>query len=142
MKDLKIMATLDIKKNTMIKRIEVTEDLLKVIPIFFLQEKKNFDENKTITIDSSHLYSIGFGLVEDIAMALGIYDKAIKGTEDDPEGRAFSEEDTERILALHKYVVDNLFYIEALIHQYVTKGGLEVATYKTKDNEILFEKID
>lgn len=124
----------------MIKRIEVTEDLLKVIPIFLLQEKKNLDESKTITIDSSHLYSVGFGLVEDIAMALGIYDKAIKGTEDDPEGRAFSEEDTERILSLHKYVVDNIYYIESLIHQYIVKGGLEVGTYRCKDNEMIFEK--
>ena len=123
----------------MIKRIEVTEDLLKVIPIIFLQEKNGFD-NKTITIDSSHMYSIGFGLMEDLAMALGIYDRAIKGTEDDPEGKAFSEEDTNRILSLHKYIVDNLYYIEALIHQYVVKGGLEVGIYKTKDCEMIFEK--
>jgi alpha-D-ribose 1-methylphosphonate 5-triphosphate synthase subunit PhnI len=123
----------------MIKRIEVTEDLLKVIPIIFLQEKNGFD-NKTITIDSSHMYSIGFGLMEDLAMALGIYDRAIKGTEDDPEGKAFSEEDTNRILSLHKYIVDNLYYIEALIHQYVVKGGLEVGVYKAKDNELIFEK--
>lgn len=123
----------------MIKRIEVTEDLLKVIPIIFLQEKNGFD-NKTITIDSSHMYSIGFGLMEDLAMALGIYDRAIKGTEDDPEGKAFNEEDTNRILSLHKYIVDNLYYIETLIHQYVVKGGLEVGVYKTKDNEMIFEK--
>lgn len=124
----------------MIKRIEVTEDLLKVIPIIFLQEKTGFD-NKTITIDTSHIFSIGFGLMEDMAMALGIYDKAIKGTEDDPEGRAFSEEDTEYMLSLHKYVVDNIYYIETLIHQFVVKGGLEVGTYKCKDNEMIFEKI-
>lgn len=123
----------------MIKRIEVTEDLLKVIPIIFLQEKNGFD-NKTITIDTSHIFSIGFGLMEDMAMALGIYDRAIKGTEDDPEGKAFSEEDTEYMLSLHKYVVDNIYYIESLIHQYVVKGGLTVGTYKCKDNELIFQK--
>ena len=123
----------------MIKRIEVTEDLLKVIPIIFLQEKNVFD-NKTITIDTSHIFSIGFGLMEDMAMALGIYDRAIKGTEDDPEGKAFSEEDTEYMLSLHRYVVDNIYYIESLIHQYVVKGGLTVGTYKTKDNEMLWTK--
>ena len=128
-----------LRRIFMIKRIEVTEDLLKVIPIIFLQEKNGFD-NKTITIDSSHMYSIGFGLMEDLAMALGIYDRAIKGTEDDPEGKAFNEEDTNRILSLHKYIVDNLYYIEALIHQYVVKGGLEVGVYKTKDCEMIFEK--
>ena len=123
----------------MIKRIEVTEDLLKVIPIIFLQEKNGFD-NKTITIDTSHIFSIGFGLMEDMAMALGIYDRAIKGTEDDPEGKAFSEEDTEYMLSLHKYVVDNIYYIESLIHQYVVKGGLEKGVYKCKDNELIWEK--
>jgi len=121
----------------MIKRIEVTEDLLKVIPIIFLQEKNGFD-NKTITIDTSHIFSIGFGLMEDMAMALGIYDRAIKGTEDDPEGKAFSEEDTEYMLSLHKYVVDNIYYIESLIHQYVVKGGIKVGTYKCKDNELIW----
>lgn len=123
----------------MIKRIEVTEDLLKVIPIIFLQEKNGFD-NKTITIDTSHIFSIGFGLIEDMAMALGIYDRAIKGTEDDPEGKAFSKEDTEYMLSLHKYVVDNIYYIESLIHQYVVKGGLEKGVYKCKDNELIWEK--
>ena len=122
----------------MIKRIEVTEDLLKIIPIIFLQEKNGFD-NKTITIDTSHIFSIGFGLIEDMAMALGIYDRAIKGTEDDPEGKAFSEEDTEYMLSLHKYVVDNIYYIESLIHQFVVKGGLKVGVYKCKDNELIWE---
>lgn len=124
----------------MIKKIEVTEDLLKIIPIILLNEKVLMDGNKVISIDQSHLYSIGFGLVEDIAMALGIYDKAIKGTEDDPEGRAFSEEDTNRILSLHKYVVDNLYYIETLIHQFVVKGGLEVGEYYCKDNELIWSR--
>ena len=123
----------------MIKRLEITEDLLKVIPIIFIQEKVGFDD-KTVYVDSSHVFSVGMHLMEDMAMALGIYDRAIKGTEDDPEGKAFSEEDTEYMLSLHKYVVDNLYELETLIHQYVVKGGLEVATYRAKDNELLWEK--
>jgi len=122
----------------MIKRIEVTEDLLSVIPIIFLQTKGDNE----IFIDKTHVFSVGMHLLEDMAMALNIYDRAIKGTEDDPEGKAFPKEDTERMLALHKYVVDNLYYIESLIHQYAVKGGLTVGTYKAKDNELLWEKID
>lgn len=125
----------------MIKKIEITEDLLKVIPIIYLQEKTGF-ENKTVTIDTSHIFSIGFGLIEDMAMALGIYDKAIKGTEEDPEGRAFSKEDTEYMLSLHKYIVDNIYYIESLIHQFVVKGGLEVGIYAAKDNELIWKKLN
>ena len=125
----------------MIKRIEVTEDLLKVIPIIFVQQKigKTTDE-KTIYVDTTHVFSVGMHLLEDMAMALGIYDRAIKGTEDDPEGKAFNEEDTNYMLSLHKYVVDNLYYIETLIHQFVVKGGLEIGVYQCKDNELIWGK--
>lgn len=126
----------------MIVRIEVTEDLLKVIPIIYLQKDVDWDYN-TIYVRTDHIFSAGgLHLLEDMAMALGIYDKKIKGTEDDPEGAAFSDEDTEYMLKLHRYVVDNIFYIELLIHQYVTKGGLQVGVYKCKDNELIFEKCD
>ena len=124
----------------MIKRIEVTEDLLKVIPIIYLQENVRGIDDKEIKIDSNHLYNVGMHLLEDLSMALGIYDHAINGTEDDPEGRAFNDEDTERMLSLHKYVVENLYYIETLIHQYAANGGLQVGTYRCKDNELLWEK--
>jgi hypothetical protein len=126
----------------MIKRIEVTEDLLKVIPIIYLQENVRGIDDKEIKIDSNHLYNVGMHLLEDLSMALGIYGHAIKGTEDDPEGRAFNDEDTERMLSLHKYVVENLYYIETLIHQYAANGGLQVGVYKAKDNELLWTRED
>lgn len=124
----------------MIVRIEVTEDLLKVIPIIYWQKNVEWDYSEII-IRTDHIFSAGgLHLLEDMAMALNIYDRKIKGTEDDPEGAAFNEEDTERMLTLHKYVVDNIQYIESLIHQYITKGGLQVGVYKAKDNELIWEK--
>ena len=124
----------------MIVRIEVTEDLLKVIPIIYWQKNVEWDYSEII-IRTDHIFSAGgMHLLEDMAMALNIYDRKIKGTEDDPEGAAFNEEDTERMLTLHKYVVDNIQYIESLIHQYVTKGGLQVGTYKAKDNELIWTR--
>lgn len=124
----------------MIIRIEVTEDLLKVIPIIYWQKNVEWDYSEIIIRTDRIFNGAGFHLLEDMAMALGIYDKKIKGTEDDPEGAAFNEEDTERMLTLHKYVVDNIQYIESLIHQYVTKGGLQVGTYKAKDNELIWTR--
>lgn len=121
----------------MIKRIEITEDILKLIPVFFIQK----EGDDFIGVDRKWLLG-GMHLLEDLSMALGIYDHAIKGTEDDPEGRAFNDEDTERMLSLHKYVVENLYYIETLIHQYAANGGLQVGTYRCKDNEMIFEKCD
>jgi len=120
----------------MIIRLEITEDILKLLPIIYIQQKGDNE----ITIDKTHVFSIGMHLLEDISMALGIYDRAIKGTEDDPEGRAFNEEDTKYMLDIHKYITDNLYYIETLIHQYITKGGIEVGTYKAKDNELLWTR--
>ena len=120
----------------MIKRIEVTEDLLKLIPIIYLQTRGDNE----VVIDKTHIFSVGLHLLEDMSMALGIYDRAIKGTEDDPEGRAFSEEDTKYMLDLHKYIVDNIYYIESLIHQYAVNGGLSVGIYRAKDNELIWSK--
>lgn len=120
----------------MIIRINVTEDLLALIPIIFIQE----EGDDKVMIDKNHVFSVGMHLLEDMAMALNIYDRAIKGTEDDPEGKAFSEEDTKYMLDLHKYVTDNIYYIEMLIHQFAAKGGLQVGLYKCKDNELIFEK--
>ena len=122
----------------MIKRIEVTEDLLKLIPIFYIQVE---GDNK-ITIDRQQMFCIGNHLLEDMSMALGIFGRAIKGTEDDIEGRAFNEEDTKYMLDLHDYIVKNLYYIETLIHQYAVKGGLQVGTYACKDNEVIWYRED
>ena len=119
----------------MIKKIEVTDDLLKLIPTFYIQHEKD----NLVFVDKEWLFG-GTHLMEDMAMALGIYDRAIKGTEDDIEGKAFSEEDTEYMLNLHKYIKDNLYYIETLIHQFATKGGLTKGTYSCKDNELIWTK--
>jgi len=119
----------------MIIRLNITEDILKLIPVIMI----DVEGDDLITVNRKHLF-IGSHLLEDMSMALGIFDRAIKGTEDDPDGRAFNDEDTEYMLGLHKYIVDNLYYIETLIHQYVTKGGIEVGVYKAKDNDLIWEK--
>jgi len=120
----------------MIIRLNITEDLLKLIPIIYLQTRGDNE----IVIDKTHVFSVGLHLLEDMSMALGIYDRAIKGTEDDPEGRAFSEEDTKYMLDLHKYIVDNLYYIETLIHQFAAKGGISVGVYKAKDSDLIWTR--
>ena len=117
----------------MIKRIEITDEILKLIPIILI----NVEGDDKVVVDRSHMF-IGSHLMEDMAMTLGY--ESVNGTEDDAEGRAYSEEDTNHMLEVHKYIVDNLFYLETLIHQFVTKGGLEVGVYKAKDNELIWEK--
>ena len=119
----------------MIKKLKITEDILKVMPILLI-EPKGDDE---LVINRKHLYNVGFSAMEDIAMAIGIYDRRIKGTEEDSDGVAFSDEDTERILSIHNFIKENLFYLESLIHQYIIKGGIKVGTYKCKDNELIWQ---
>lgn len=116
----------------MIIRLKLTEEHLKLIPAFFIQEP---DEN-TISISKKWLFG-GSNLLEDLSYILGA--KPIKGTEEDSDGKAFSDEDTDHMLELANYIKDNLYYIETLIHQFATKGGIKEGEYKCKDNEAIWE---
>ena len=122
----------------MIITLNFKKDHLKLIPFFFVQE---FEDDK-VGIDTNIILNMGSHLLEDMAMILGLEDKALKNTQNDAEGRAFDEETEKYMLSLFDYIVDNFYYIETLIHQFVVKGGLTVGTYQAKDNELIWEKID
>ena len=122
----------------MIKRVNISEDILKLIPLFYLQQE---GDNK-IVLDKTHMFCLGNHLLEDMALALGLQDECIKGTENDPEGRAFSEEATERMLSLHQYLKDNFLEIESSIHQFAVKGGVTEGQYVCKDYELIWHKAD
>lgn len=116
--------------------INLTKEHLKLIPFFF--EQKEGDDK--IVYDKTHLYNLGSHLEEDLAMILGYNDSAIKGTEEDPDGKAFPDGVEKHMLDVHNYIVDNFFYIESLIHFYVTRGGLTDGEYVCKDNDLIWEK--
>lgn len=119
----------------MIKRITITDDLIKVLPLLYIQT----EGDDVVYINRKWLLG-GTHLLEDMSFALGIHDRGIAGTEDDAEGVAFNEDDTKMMMDLYQYVSDNLFYIESLIHQFSVKGGLTKGTYKCIDNELIWEK--
>ena len=120
----------------MVKKITLTKDHLKLIPFFLIQE--NDDEN--ICISKEQLFNLGSHLLEDMAMILGMEDKAIPNTSENEFGRAFEDETETYLLDLHNYLITNLSDIETLIHQYVTIGGLTEGTYKSLDNELIWTK--
>lgn len=120
----------------MLIKIKLTEEHLKLIPFIYLQE----EGDNEVKIDRTHLFCLGSHLMEDMAMILGYEDKAIEGTENDPEGRAYPDDVEEHMLGLYSYMRDNLFYVESLVHYYATKGGLTEGTYKCRANELLWEK--
>ena len=121
----------------MIKKITLTEDHLKLIPFFFIQE---FDDNE-VGVTKEQMFSLGSHLLEDMAMILGLMDKSIENTSESSYGRAFDDETEKYLLELHKYIVDNLLYIETIIHQFVIQGGITPGTYKSLDNVLIWEKI-
>lgn len=121
----------------MVKKITLTEDHIKLIPFFFIQE---FGDNE-IGVTKEQLFNLGSHLLEDMAMILGLSDKAINNTSYDADGRAFDDETEKYMLDLYNYIVDNLYYIELIIHQFVIKGGITAGTYKALDNELFWEKV-
>lgn len=122
----------------MIIRLKLNEDHLKLIPFFYINEVSD----EEIEISRNNLFNLNNRLLEDISMMLGLYDKAIENTKDDADGRAFDDETTQYMIDIYKYVNENLYYIETLIHQYVVKGGISVGTYKALDNELIWEKCE
>lgn len=118
----------------MIKRITLTEDHIKLISLLKFDED---EKNNFLVIDKYDPYMLS-GRLEDIALALGVFDKMIPGTENDADGGAFPDDVEKYLLDTHHYVVDNLKDIESLIHQFVFKGGLSAGTYKCIDNEMIW----
>ena len=120
----------------MIKRLTLTQEHIKLISLI------RFFENEDATllmIDKYDPYELS-GRLQDVALALGYQDKAIPGTEEDPEGAAFPDDIEEHLLDVHNYVVKNLYYIETLIHQMAFTGGITPGTYKCIDTEGVWTK--
>lgn len=122
----------------MVIKLTLTENHLKLIPFFFMH---NVDDN-VVGISKDHVFFLGSHLLDDMAMILGLMDKAIPHSEYSPEGRAFEDETEKYMLELHKYIIDNLHLIELLIHQFVCKGGLTAGTYRCLDSDYIWEKVE
>lgn len=124
--------------------VTLTEDMLKLIShINFTKIPDLTDETQekmTWGLDFNSLYG-GSYVFEDIAYILGRYDEHIAGTEEDPMGVAFPQELEDYMWKIHSYVLDNIQYIEALVHQFVNKGGLTPGTYRSKSNENIWTKL-
>jgi hypothetical protein len=120
----------------MIKRITLTDEHIRLISFLHFEKDK---KRKELFIDLEDPYELS-GRLQDIALVLGYRDKAIPGTESDPEGAAFPDEIEQHLLEVHHYVVDNLYYIESLIHQMFFKEPITPGTYKCIDTETVWEK--
>ena len=125
-------------------KIKLTKDILNLITnIRFTKVPDTRSETYPLTwgIDLFSLYGGSF-ILEDIAYIIGKYEEHIPGTEDDAEGPRFKPELEEYMLGLHSYIVENLEYIEDLVHYYSNKGGLSEGVYKCKSNEKAWTKVE
>ena len=128
-----------------ILRVSLTDDTLKLVSrINFTKfpATEDWEAKQTLTwgIDINSLYGGSF-VFEDISLILGIYDKHIEGTENDPMGVQFPKEIEDYMWGLHEYILEHLQDIEELVHQFCNRGGLTAGEYKCKSNERIWEKV-
>ena len=80
-------------------------------------------------IDEYNLFG-GTYLMEQMAIMLNQYDKAIPGTEESPTGKQFPKELEDYWWDLYQYIWDNLEYIINLVLYYAPNGGISTGTYE------------
>ena len=120
----------------MIIHLNLTEDHLKLVR--FLNIEDNDDD--VLTINKKVMLTMQTHILDDVAMILGFTDKAIKGTDEDPDGRAYPDDIEKYMLDTYKYVSDNMYYIETLLYQNVLTG-VQPGEYKANDADLIWEKI-
>lgn len=129
-----------------IKKITLTEDHIKLIKNIKFEAFEFSDSKKQRThygwgIDQYSLFGGTFAM-EDIALILGKYDQYIKGTEEDPLGKAYPKELEDYWVKLFDDIYSNMEYIISLVLYYTDKGGLTPGTYKCKGEVREWTKVD
>lgn len=67
--------------------------------------------------------------IEDIALILGYFDKAIPGTENDYNGRKWPVEMQSHFIDLYEFITENIEHLFSLVIYFTDKGGLVPGTY-------------
>lgn len=119
----------------MILHLNLTEDHLKLVRFLNIEDK----DDDVLTINKKVMLTMQTHILDDVAMILGLRDKAIKGTEEDADGSAYPDDVEKYMLDTYHYVSDNLYLIESLLHQKVM-DGVKPGRYKAKDSEMVWEE--
>lgn len=118
------------------KKLILNEDHIKMLQYIAIED---IDDDYVGVLKEAPFYS-KTTVLEDMSMYLGIRGNSIEGTENDAEGRAFSEKDTDYMLGIYDYLVENIHDIETLIHQFVGKGGITPGTYISSNYADIWKK--
>jgi len=129
-------------------KFTITEDMIKLISNLTFQKVKTIEEledetKETVTwgLDFSNLYAGNNSTFENIAFLIGRYDEHIPETEEKPLGAEFPKELEDYMWELHCNIIENIGYIEEIVHQFCGRGGIKPGTYKCKSNERIWELI-
>lgn len=118
--------------------VNLTEDHLKLIRNLNVQALTD----ETVGIAKDNLYG-GTYKYEQMALILGLTDKAVPGTEEDMEnGTLYEKEAQLYMVELDKYINENLLNIEEILHQFCLKGGLMVGKYVCKDYQHIWHRVE
>lgn len=118
--------------------VNLTEDHLKLIRNLNVQALTD----ETVGIAKDNLYD-GTYKYEQMALILGLTDKAVPGTEEDMEnGTLYEKEAQLYMVELDKYINENLLNIEEILHQFCLKGGLTVGKYVCKDYQHIWHRVE
>ena len=121
----------------MILHLNLTEDHLKLVRFLNIEDK----HDDVLTINKKVMLTMQTHILDDVAMILGMKDKAIKNTTEDADGAAYPDDVEKYMLDTYHYVSDNMFLIESLLHQRVMEG-IQPGEYVCKDNEMVWTKKD
>ena len=118
----------------MILHLNLTEDHLKLVRFLNVEDK----DDDFLKINKKIMLTMQTHILDDVAMILGLRDKAIKNTEEDADGAAYPDDVEKYMLDTYHYVSDNLYLIETLLHQKVMEGIKPNTEYVCKDNEMVW----
>ena len=90
-------------------------------------------------VDNFNLWG-GTYIWEQMAYILGIHDHVIKGTEEDPTGPKYPDEDMEHMKELDMFILTHLEHIFQLLLQFCTEGIQPGVTYWCFDYEKIWHK--
>jgi hypothetical protein len=121
----------------MILHLNLTEDHLKLVRFLNVEDKDDY----FLKINKKVMLTMQTHILDDVAMILGLRDKAIKGTEEDADGAAYPDDVEKYMLDTYHYVSDNLYLIESLLHQKVFEG-IKAGHYKAKDSNLIWEYVE
>lgn len=115
-------------------KLEINEDIIKLIKNF------NFERisDKHYGLDTYGLWG-GTYLYEQMANILGYQDKIIPETLESPLGVRYEEEYELKMEEYDSFILENLVFLEEILHQFIDKGGIKPGIYTCVDYNRIWE---